>query len=243
MARLRRRAGEVAAIELDDIDWRAGELTAAGKGDRRERLPVPADVGQALAGYCQRGRPRHHYQGAVLAGPGSARQDVGQRGHQRSSPRRCRAGMPGVGAHRAAASRRDPDAASWQLTVRGRCRAAPAAVVGHGGLRQGQPGCAAPGRSPLARECSIRRLRQAADYVSIRRALGFKLDRHPRLLAQFVAYLEEAGASTVTTGLALAWATIPAGTSPDWHRARLSVARSFAAYLAALDPGTQVPAS
>lgn len=88
------------------------------------------------------------------------------------------------------------------------------------------------------------RLRQAAeDYVSIRRALGFKLDRHPRLLAQFVAYLEEAGASTVTTGLALAWATIPAGTSPDWHRARLSVARGFAAYLAALDPGTQVPAA
>ena len=88
------------------------------------------------------------------------------------------------------------------------------------------------------------RLRQAAeDYVSIRRVLGFKLDRHPRLLAQFVAYLEEAGASTVTTGLALAWATIPAGTSPDWHRARLSVARGFAAYLAALDPGTQVPAA
>ena len=88
-------------------------------------------------------------------------------------------------------------------------------------------------------------LRQAAeDYVvSIRRALGFKLDRHPRLLAQFVAYLEEAGASTVTTGLALAWATIPTGTSPDWHRARLSVARGFAAYLAALDPGTQVPAA
>jgi len=57
MARLGLRAGEVAAIELDDIDWRAGELTVAGKGDRRERLPVPADVGQALAGYCQRGRP------------------------------------------------------------------------------------------------------------------------------------------------------------------------------------------
>lgn len=88
------------------------------------------------------------------------------------------------------------------------------------------------------------RLRQAAeDYVGIRRALGFKLERHPRLLAQFVGYLEEAGASTVTTTLALAWATIPAGTSPDWHRARLSVARGFAAYLEALDPGTQVPAT
>ncbi len=86
------------------------------------------------------------------------------------------------------------------------------------------------------------RLRQAAaDYIAIRRALGFKLERHPRLLAQFAAYLEDAGAATVTTGLALAWATSPAGASPDWHRARLAVARGFAAYLTALDPRTQVP--
>jgi integrase/recombinase XerD len=86
------------------------------------------------------------------------------------------------------------------------------------------------------------RLRQAAaDYIAIRRALGFKLERHPRLLAQFTAYLEDAGAATVTTELALAWATSPAGASPDWHRARLAVARGFAAYLTALDPQTQVP--
>ncbi len=88
------------------------------------------------------------------------------------------------------------------------------------------------------------RLRQAAeDYISVRRALGFKLERHPRLLAQFVAYLEEAGATTVTTSLALAWATAPAATGPDWWRARLSIVRGFAAYLLSLDPGTQVPAA
>lgn len=57
LVRLGLRAGEVAALELDDIDWRAGELIVRGKGDRQERLPLPDDVGRALVGYLQRGRP------------------------------------------------------------------------------------------------------------------------------------------------------------------------------------------
>ncbi len=57
LVRLGLRAGEVAHLELDDIDWRAGELVVRGKGDRHERLPLPDDVGQALVGYLQRGRP------------------------------------------------------------------------------------------------------------------------------------------------------------------------------------------
>jgi integrase/recombinase XerD len=58
LARLGLRAGEVAALTLEDIDWRAGELVVAGKGGRRDRLPLPVDVGQALAAYLQRGRRR-----------------------------------------------------------------------------------------------------------------------------------------------------------------------------------------
>jgi site-specific recombinase XerD len=57
LARLGLRAGEVARLELDDIDWRAAELMVRGKGDRRDRLPLPDDVGRAIAGYLQRGRP------------------------------------------------------------------------------------------------------------------------------------------------------------------------------------------
>lgn len=57
LARLGLRAGEVARLELDDIDWRSAELTVRGKGDRRDRLPLPDDVGHAIAGYLQRGRP------------------------------------------------------------------------------------------------------------------------------------------------------------------------------------------
>ncbi|MGH8893535.1 MAG: tyrosine-type recombinase/integrase [Actinomycetes bacterium] len=58
LARLGLRAGEVAALELTDIDWRAGELVVRGKGRRQERLPLPADVGEALVGWLRRGRPR-----------------------------------------------------------------------------------------------------------------------------------------------------------------------------------------
>jgi site-specific recombinase XerD len=57
LARLGLRAKEVTDLRLDDIDWRAGELLVVGKGNRRERLPVPIDVGTAVAEYCQWGRP------------------------------------------------------------------------------------------------------------------------------------------------------------------------------------------
>jgi len=58
LARLGLRAGEVGALTLDDIDWRHGELLVRGKGDRHEQLPLPTQVGEAVAAYLQRGRPR-----------------------------------------------------------------------------------------------------------------------------------------------------------------------------------------
>ena len=65
--RLGVRAGEVAALMLDDIDWRTGEITVHGKGDRSERLPLPADVGE---------RDRRHTCSTDVrrrAGPGGVR--------------------------------------------------------------------------------------------------------------------------------------------------------------------------
>ncbi len=58
LSRLGLRAGEVAALQLSDIDWRAGEVLIRGKGSRQEHLPLPADVGETLAGWLSRGRPR-----------------------------------------------------------------------------------------------------------------------------------------------------------------------------------------
>jgi integrase len=80
-----------------------------------------------------------------------------------------------------------------------------------------------------------------ADYLRIRRALGYKLERAGKLLPQFLDYLERIGADTVTTERALAWATLPAAGSARWWAFRLSIVRGFAAYLQTLDPATEVP--
>jgi site-specific recombinase XerD len=45
-------------MRVDDIDWEAGEFVVRGKGSRQERMPLPHDVGEAIATYLQRGRPR-----------------------------------------------------------------------------------------------------------------------------------------------------------------------------------------
>ena len=99
LSRLGLRAGEVAAIELDDIDWRAGLLLVRGKGSRHDTLPLPVDVGEALVAYLRR-RPRCECRTVFLrvAAP-------------REGMHRCtvawvvraacdRAGLPRVGAHR-----------------------------------------------------------------------------------------------------------------------------------------------
>lgn len=82
--------------------------------------------------------------------------------------------------------------------------------------------------------------RALADYLTVRRAMGFKLDRAEKLLGQFVTYLEQLQASTITTEHALAWATSPGGDG-WWHALRLSHVRGFAKYLHTLDRSTEVP--
>ncbi|HXZ74899.1 MAG TPA: tyrosine-type recombinase/integrase [Streptosporangiaceae bacterium] len=57
MLRLALRAGEVAALLLEDIDWRSGVLSVRGKGNRLDQVPLPADVGEPLARYLRQGRP------------------------------------------------------------------------------------------------------------------------------------------------------------------------------------------
>jgi integrase/recombinase XerD len=79
------------------------------------------------------------------------------------------------------------------------------------------------------------------DYLRLRRALGFKLERAGRLLPQLVAYLEAAGAATVTSEFAIAWARLPQRAHPNHWAQRLAIARGFARYLRALDPATEVP--
>jgi integrase/recombinase XerD len=82
---------------------------------------------------------------------------------------------------------------------------------------------------------------QVEDYLRLRRALGFKLERAGLLLPQLVAYLEAAGATTMTSDLAIAWARLPQQAQPNHLAQRLAIARGFARYLQTIDPATQVP--
>ena len=82
-----------------------------------------------------------------------------------------------------------------------------------------------------------------ADYLALRRALGYRLVRPEKLLNQFLTYLEDVGADTVTVKAAVDWARLPAGGDTNWWAHRLSVVRGFAIYLHTLDPATEVPAA
>ena len=79
------------------------------------------------------------------------------------------------------------------------------------------------------------------DYLAMRRALGFKLKTPGRLLLDFAVFADAAGASTVTTDVAVAWAILPQNASPVLAAQRLSMVRGFARYLQSFDPATQVP--
>jgi integrase len=100
LARLGLRAGEVAALSVDDLDWRAGEIEVPGKGNRRERLPLPVDVGRAIADYCRRGRRRGGCRSLFLH-VHAPYVGLTHTGVNQVVARACdRAGLPRIGAHR-----------------------------------------------------------------------------------------------------------------------------------------------
>jgi len=100
LSRLGLRAGEVAALRLSDVDWRAGEVLIRGKGSRQERLPLPVDVGETLAGWLARGRPRCESV-FLFTRVRAPRGGLSAGGVSQVVRRACRrAALPVVGAHR-----------------------------------------------------------------------------------------------------------------------------------------------
>jgi integrase len=83
---------------------------------------------------------------------------------------------------------------------------------------------------------------QLADYLAVRRALGYRLDGQEHLLRQFIDYLEAHDEELITIENALAWATLP-GATHRWHGTRLSAVRGFARHLRAMDLPVEVPPS
>jgi site-specific recombinase XerD len=100
LARLGLRAAEVAGLELDDFDWRAGELVVRGKAGHRDQMPLPAEVGEAVAAYLLQARPRAGSRAAFL----TLRPPPRPMGHTTVGQvvwRQCRiAGVEPVRAHR-----------------------------------------------------------------------------------------------------------------------------------------------
>src|SRR6478609_8449899 len=99
LSRLGLRAGEVAAMRLDDIDWRRGELLVHGKGHRQDMLPLPVDVGEAMVSYLRR-RPRCESR-ALFLRVTAPRTEMNRCTVAWAVRAACdRAGLPRVGAHR-----------------------------------------------------------------------------------------------------------------------------------------------
>ncbi|MDK1292892.1 MAG: tyrosine-type recombinase/integrase, partial [Actinomycetota bacterium] len=101
LVRLGLRGGEIAGLEVDDFDWRAGVIVVRGKGRRRDRLPLPADVGQAVAAYLWRGRPRVEDRRLFLRCCAPIRGFAGSSAVGAVMARACQAaGVPFVSPHR-----------------------------------------------------------------------------------------------------------------------------------------------
>ncbi|MCP5008818.1 MAG: tyrosine-type recombinase/integrase, partial [Aestuariibacter sp.] len=102
LARLGLRSGEVAFLELDNIDWNTGTLNVRGKGGHRNRFPLPTEVGKAIATYLQDGRPTCNSRRLFLRAKAPIRGFQGASGVGsivRHSLKRCGVNAPTFGAH------------------------------------------------------------------------------------------------------------------------------------------------
>jgi hypothetical protein len=230
---------------LEDIDWRAGELLIYGKGHRDDRLPLPVDVGDAIAGYLESGRPISAVDRAVFVRALAPHRALTPAAVSHAVKYAAvRAGVGAVGAHRLRHT------AATELLRAGASLPEVGQVLRHRRLfstaiyvqsRRSRARCA---RSRMAAGAVMNRLRRAVDdYLQTRRALGFKLTNEEGLLRSFLAYMDTVRADTVTTAHAVSWATLSDSAKPVYQAKRLRAVREFARYLAPSDPATEIPAS
>ena len=239
LVRLGMRSGEVAKLRLDDVDWRAGEIIVRGKANSTERIPL-APGRRPRRGPVSPAWPPGQRPGAdsICQNQSSSSPPHFLRREQRGG--RCRqAGRPRANlCAPAEAHGRHADVAGWGVVVGDRPTPASPPCFDDGDLRQGRPRHLANDRPPLARRRSMNVLRQAlTDYLAVRRVLGYRLARAEKLLAQFLAFVEDRGEEHLTIETALAWATAPSGADPNWMSRRLSDVRRFAIHLRGIDPG------
>lgn len=241
VARLGLRSAEVARLELGDIDWRSGQVAVRGKGRRSDHLPLPHDVGEAIAAHLAATRPVSAPRNVFLAfkapiraippalvsdRPGCSPGRSGPGLREGAQPAQVHLGVD-RGGGQVAVSQHLAD-----LRQRGPSRQQ------LGGQRVSQPMGSDPGQpGPVAGAVG-----DVDQYLALRRSLGHELAEVHRLLPGFVAYLDQAGAPRVTLTAAMAWATQPqVGPDSTVWSSRLSLARGFARYMSGFDPDTEVP--
>jgi integrase/recombinase XerD len=101
LARLGLRTAEAAALRLEDVDWRSGQILIRGKGNRVEKLPLPQTVGEALAEYLTTTRPRCASRSVFLTVRGRPPRPLTAMAVRQIVAQACgRAGLPRLGAHR-----------------------------------------------------------------------------------------------------------------------------------------------
>ena len=242
MARLALRGGEVGRLELADVNWRCGEVIVRGKPRRVDVLPLPADVGAAMADYLLHARPATTARTlfvTVKAPFVGLATSIGHPGGG-SWLRRCGRGpvraalYPPYGGVCAARGRRADGGDRPVAAPRPAAHYCSLRTVGSGSARR--VGAALPAGS---RTMSMRS--HVEEYLTMRRSLGFKLDVDGRMLLDFADRLDRAGRRTITVEDAVAWATEPAYATAGHRQHRLGVVRGFARYLSAFDPELRDP--
>ena len=210
LARMGLRANEVRFLTLDDIDWESGQLTVRGKGRRDVVLPLPKEVGAAIAEDLRHGRPRSDSRRRFLSY--SAPHD----GFSNSctvtrvaAEALKRAGVDGV-AHKGAHLFRHSLAtqmlrAGASLTEIGQVSAT-ATRIQHASMQRLIFDLSASLHSPGREVCDEQPTIGSSKYLSVRRGLGYKFCTHEKLLKSFVRFMDKRDAHLITNKLALEWA-------------------------------------
>jgi site-specific recombinase XerD len=243
LLRLGLRAAEVAALDLDDVDWRSGELAVQGKDRHESRLPLPPDVGRALAAYLRRGRPRASTRSLFLRSRAPYARICPSAVSRLVQTALRRAGVATGGAHLLRHT------VATQLLRRGASLPEIAHVLRHRHIDT----TAIHAKVDLDSLGALVRPWQSRSHEP-RRPAASRGGLPSRFAAPSVSSCttrrgscriswrsSQPKGSVITTELALRWAQQPPHAAPYWWAKRLSAVRCFAKHHRAFDPRTEVP--
>ncbi|MGI8522904.1 MAG: tyrosine-type recombinase/integrase [Nocardioides sp.] len=251
--RLGLRCAELNALRLDEVDWHSGTLTVHGKGNQTDLLPLPVDVGQAMGLPARRATPNHGPE-PVRDGTSTPHRlgDLKCQLHRGPGRRACRVGHGPCAPF--ASHHGEPHPQRRGEPGRSRAPAASRQPGHDHDLRQDQPDQTGDVDAAMARRAHRADPRRpvmstgreeleqlVADYLTVRRSLGYKLIDAEYILDRFVAYLHDHGVHGVTVLDALGFATAPPVRSPRTQALRLSAIRCFTRWAHCQDPDIEVP--